>query len=243
MQVTSNPTAAIQSNIVIPPSENPDPKKGLSNKNPVSMPYDHSGSPQIQKSDQKDIRGQNENNDNRGGETQNFEPIEHPVEKVPGKGTRQLTGEEQKLIDQLQQADRNVRSHEMAHVIAGGQYVRRGASFQFQRGPDGKNYAVAGEVSIDASAVPGDPEATAKKMAAIKRAALAPADPSSQDRHIAARATMIRAEALMDIALMRSKERLSLSGVVENGSSGFPQGVYPLPEEDIDTGATIDIMG
>lgn len=106
---------------------------------------------------------------------------------------------ESREVKRLQARDREVRAHEMAHIAAGGQYVRGGASFQYQRGPDGTLYAVGGEVSIDAGAVPSDPDATLKKADVIRRAALAPADPSSQDRRVAAEAGRMAAEARMEI--------------------------------------------
>ena len=105
-----------------------------------------------------------------------------------------LTEEERRIVQQLAARDREVRRHEEAHARVGGQYA--GApSYTFERGPDGKSYAVAGSVSIDVSPVPGDPEATAEKMKVVKRAALAPAEPSAQDRQIASRAEAERLKA------------------------------------------------
>ena len=46
----------------------------------------------------------------------------------------------------------------------------------------------SGEVSIDKSPVRGDPQATIEKMQQVRRAALAPAQPSGQDRQVAAEA-------------------------------------------------------
>jgi hypothetical protein len=59
-------------------------------------------------------------------------------------------------------------------------------------------YAVGGEVSIDTSPVKGDPQATIAKMEAIKRAALAPADPSGQDRSVASEASQEESKARQD---------------------------------------------
>jgi len=86
-----------------------------------------------------------------------------------------LTEGELRLVQALKRADTEVRAHEMAHIAAGGQYVTSGARLEYRRGPDGINYAVAGEVSIDTSPVPGDPQATMEKMRRIKAAALGPA--------------------------------------------------------------------
>lgn len=101
-----------------------------------------------------------------------------------GGNSLELTDAEQVQVRELAARDREVRAHEQAHAAVGGQYA--GApSYEYQQGPDGKRYAVGGEVSIDTSPVSGDPEATIEKMEVVKRAALAPAEPSSQDRKVA----------------------------------------------------------
>ena len=103
------------------------------------------------------------------------------------KGPDGLTDEEHQKVEDLKRRDAEVRAHEQAHAAVGGGYA--GAPrFRFVRGPDGKFYAVAGEVSIDTSAVPGNPQATIRKMQQVKRAALAPQEPSAQDRRVAAEA-------------------------------------------------------
>ncbi|MTI45090.1 SprA family protein [Roseibium hamelinense] len=106
-----------------------------------------------------------------------------------------LTPEEEKQVRELQQRDREVRAHEQAHARVGGQYA--GApSYTFQQGPDGKRYAIGGEVQIDTSPE-RTPDATIRKMQIVIRAALAPAEPSSQDMRVAqqARAQLSEAQA------------------------------------------------
>jgi hypothetical protein len=110
-------------------------------------------------------------------------------------GTGGLSPEEQQKVEELKKIDRKVRAHEAAHMAAGGQYIRGGATYTYQTGPDGKQYAVGGEVSIDLSPVAGDPEATVRKMEKVEAAALAPADPSPEDRAVAAQAAREAAEA------------------------------------------------
>jgi hypothetical protein len=68
------------------------------------------------------------------------------------------------------------------------------------------NYAVGGEVSIRVGTVANDPQATLEKAEQVRRAALAPADPSSQDRQVAARASQIAAEARAELASQRIQE-------------------------------------
>ncbi|CUS41849.1 SrpA-related protein [hydrothermal vent metagenome] len=112
----------------------------------------------------------------------------------------QTSADEAKLaeLNQLRQRDLEVRSHEQAHASVGGE-LAGSASFTFEQGPDGARYAVAGEVSIDVSQVSGNPEATLAKMQQVRRAALAPAEPSAQDRRVAAMATQRMAEARSEL--------------------------------------------
>ncbi len=114
-----------------------------------------------------------------------------------------LSNQELSEVNQLKLIDTKVRAHEQAHLAAGSGLVRGGASFQYSKGPDGKQYAVAGEVQIDASPVPDDPEATIQKMQQVRRAALAPSDPSPQDRKVASSATQIETSAAMELSLQK----------------------------------------
>lgn len=111
----------------------------------------------------------------------------------------QLNEEEQQQVEELKATDREVRSHEQAHLAAAGPHAQGGPKFTYQTGPDGRQYAVGGEVSIDVSPVPGDPEATLRKAKMIRAAALAPADPSAQDRAVAATATQMEAQAQLEL--------------------------------------------
>ena len=124
----------------------------------------------------------------------------------------ELTAQDKERVDYLQKRDREVRAHEQAHVAAGGQYVRGGAQYQYESGPDGRRYAVGGEVSIDTSRVSGDARGTIRKAQAVRRAALAPADPSTQDYRAAASASRIEAEARRDLAEERVAEAAGAQG-------------------------------
>ena len=115
-----------------------------------------------------------------------------------------LSPEEEKVVQELKKRDQEVRRHEAAHAAAGGQFA--GApTFSYQKGPDGQRYAVGGEVSIDTS--PGrTPEETARKADQIRAAALAPADPSGQDRAVAAAAVKMKLDAQAEAAKQRQEE-------------------------------------
>lgn len=110
--------------------------------------------------------------------------------------------------------DREVRSHELAHKAAAGGLARGGASFKYATGPDGKRYAVGGHVNIDTSPVPNDPEATIRKAQAVRSAALAPAEPSPQDRSVAASAVKMEREARMEL---KEEQKEETDGVTQVG--------------------------
>lgn len=105
---------------------------------------------------------------------------------------------ERDQIQALSARDREVRSHEQAHAAVAGQYGSS-PTYSFVRGPDGVSYAVGGEVKIDTSPIPGDPEATLRKAQQLHRAANAPADPSSQDGSVAAQAAQMEQQARAEL--------------------------------------------
>ena len=147
-----------------------------------------------------------------------------------------FTTAERLLLSELKKADTQVRQHEMAHVTAGSGVVTSGASFTYEQGPDGRNYAVAGEVSIDTAPVPGDPQATIRKMQQVKTAALAPASPSSQDLKVASRAAAMAAKAASELMVLQAEERAAAnnskaSGSRQNASDTYTR-VNSLPETD-----------
>lgn len=147
---------------------------------------------------------------------ENIDPEEKSASRpeFPEKDEREKAREERRSRDQLEQEkaeigelaarDREVRAHEQAHVAVGGRYAS-GARYQYERGPNGVNYAVSGEVSIDLSKA-ATPEETIAKAQVIRRAALAPAEPSPQDLRVAAQATLMEAEARKELAVERVKE-------------------------------------
>lgn len=122
---------------------------------------------------------------------------------VEGRSADGLTPAEQDLVRKLSARDAEVRRHEEAHARVGGQYAGQ-PSYTYQSGPDGKRYAIGGEVPIDVAPVPDDPQATIVKMDIVKRAALAPAEPSAADRRIAALADAQRLQAVADLAEQRA---------------------------------------
>ena len=127
-----------------------------------------------------------------------------------------LTEEEQAEVEDMKDRDAEVRTHENAHKSAGGQYAAA-PSYTYETGPDGKRYITDGEVSIDVGEE-SDPQDTITKMQVVKRAALAPAQPSAQDRQVYAEASQKEAAARQELNEQKQEEAQQASG--EQGASG-----------------------
>lgn len=132
------------------------------------------------------------------------------------------------LIGKLQARDAEVRRHEEAHARVGGQYAGQ-PSYTYQSGPDGKRYAIGGEVPIDVAPIPGDPAATIDKMRIVKAAALAPAEPSGADRRVAALADAQARVASAELAAERQDTGIEgLADILSRGSETEPGAALDL---------------
>lgn len=162
-------------------------------------------------------------------------PSSSPPETAAADKTRPQTtsSNNDPQLQQLQQRDRVVRGHEQAHLAASGGLAMGGASFSYQLGSDGKQYAIGGEVRIDVS--PGQtPQETLSKAQQIRSAALAPADPSPQDRAVAAQAAMMQLQANAELAQQQNSGG-SQSEAGKRVQQGYDN--QPSPPPQIDTSA------
>ncbi len=151
---------------------------------------------------------------NTGGAASRLETTQN--EQTSTNATTETAQQKQK-ISQLQNVDREVRAHEQAHLNAAQGIAVSGAHFQYQVGPDGKSYAVAGDVQIDTSAVNNNPRATLHKAVSIQHAALAPANPSTQDHRVANQAAVMARQAQSEIAKQKfSSSEPSTPGQIIN---------------------------
>ncbi|WP_320151950.1 putative metalloprotease CJM1_0395 family protein [uncultured Tolumonas sp.] len=142
--------------------------------------------------------------------------------------------QKEQAIKDLKSRDAEVRTHEQAHQAAGGQYASA-PSFDMTKGPDGKDYATGGHVNIDVSPVSNDPQATLNKMRQIKSAALAPAEPSAQDRKVAAQADATAAAAQrvvsnQSITKVNTNSGKDVAGSNSEQSSGVTNTSFGNPE-------------
>ena len=129
---------------------------------------------------------------------------------------------EERQVEKLAKRDREVKAHEQAHARVGGAYASA-PSYTFQQGPDGKRYAVGGEVQIDTS-TERTPEATIRKMQIVIRAATAPAEPSSQDLKVAQQARSQLSEAQAELRQQKAEEL--------KGDDGHSIGAVDRPSEN-----------
>lgn len=148
-----------------------------------------------------------------GDESEDAEVSEREAQPQSLAEANELSPEEQRIVKDLQAREVEVHAHEQAHASVGGQYTGT-PSYTYETGPDGKRYAVGGEVSVDVS-VPSDPEEAVAKMRRVQQAALAPANPSAQDLRVAAEASRELAQAQLDVM----QERSPLSNEDENDLS------------------------
>lgn len=132
-----------------------------------------------------------------------------------------LSMDEERLRNQLQARDSEVKAHEAAHKAAGGG-MAGAASYTYQRGPDGKMYAIGGEVSISIPQA-STPEEALKNARTIAAAAMAPANPSPQDFAVAASARLMEIKAQQEILQEEQKKQNGMStynsAMNENASS------------------------
>ena len=126
-------------------------------------------------------------------EQEKVEKAQEKKDLEKSKPNDELSQDEKRLVYELQARDAEVRSHESAHQSGGA--ATGGASYTYQQGPDGKMYAIGGEVSVSMQGG-STPEETIRNAQAVISSAMAPGDPSGQDLAVAssARVMMMKAQ-------------------------------------------------
>ncbi len=162
-------------------------------------------------------RGERSNNsdsedaDQQKSNTEDENKSQNSKSSISGE---QLTDSEQQEVEELKARDTEVKLHENQHKNVGGKYAGS-PSYTYERGPDGGNYATDGEVSISLSEE-STPEETISKMRQVYSAALAPAEPSSQDRMVASEAKRTELKAQQE---KNENEREENAETVEKSSA------------------------
>jgi len=127
--------------------------------------------------------------------------------------TDELSEDEKRLVQDLRARDAEVKTHEAAHQAAGGG-MTGAASYTYQQGPDGRMYAIGGEVSISIPSGSTPQESMRNAQQAIA-AAMAPADPSGQDFSVASSAMLMLMKAQQQL-LKETQENMLGKEVYKN---------------------------
>lgn len=154
-----------------------------------------------------------------GGDVEAEEAVAEESKRSARAVEQQLSERELATLRKLKQRDQEVKNHEQAHQAVGGQFAGA-ANYQYEKGPDGGRYAVSGEVSIRLPSGEGDPQRRMAQADQVIRAALAPAEPSAQDRSVAARATQLKMEAQVELREDSGRDAEKADG--EEPSSNAP---------------------
>ncbi len=127
--------------------------------------------------------------------------IQNNLQRPPmtGPAKKSSSTDEDRKLKELKQRDVQVKSHEQAHLAASGGAAASGAKYTYEKGSDGSRYAVGGEVDIKIQSGK-TPDETLRNAQHVERAALAPADPSTQDLQVAARASRMETQARSEMA-------------------------------------------
>ncbi len=156
------------------------------------------------------------------------------------RDTTQLDEREKKLTLELRRHDSEVKQHEQAHVSTGGALIVSGPYYKFVTGPDGRNYAIGGQVSLDITPEK-DPQKTIKKAEQIERTAMAPLRPSPQDYQVVNQAKQLELIAEQQIAINfeNQKNKIQLKNNQHN-IEAFLEKKQTKFDDSTDTNKTIE---
>ncbi|SFV52671.1 SrpA-related protein [hydrothermal vent metagenome] len=135
-------------------------------------------------------------------ETSNEKEEKKAEESKKSSNSEELSEDEKRLVKDLAARDSEVKAHEAAHQSAAGG-LAGAASYTYQQGPDGKMYAIGGEVPISMPSS-SSPEETIQNARKVASAALAAGDPSPQDFSVASSARVMEMQAVQQ----KNKEAL-----------------------------------
>ncbi len=139
--------------------------------------------------------------------------------KEPIKSKDDLSPDELRLISSLESRDAEVKAHEAAHQSGGAS--TGAATYTYQQGPDGKMYAIGGEVPISFQ-TGSTPQETIANARAVIASALAPANPSGQDMAVASSATVMMLKAQQQLA-RETNEQISGSQAYKDEANSQEQ--------------------
>ncbi len=117
------------------------------------------------------------------------------LDPAASKNDAELSDSERAALDRLRQRDQQVRQEEQAHAAIAGDLAGP-ISYTYQRGPDGRNYAVGGSVPLRVQ-TSGDPDEAARVGARLAAAAHGAVNPSGADLSAARRGYALQSQAAL----------------------------------------------
>lgn len=93
----------------------------------------------------------------------------------------------ERVLDKFKSKDSEVKAHEQAHATNSSSNST--VKYNYQMGPDGRLYAVGGEIRLDTS-IPKDPTRALSKLDELIRASSAPSELSQADMQISRSASL-----------------------------------------------------
>jgi len=175
------------------------------------------------------VRGnENSGDDKKEGEGDEKSEERESRPDEPRAAGEELSETDQKEVQRLQKRDAEVVAHENAHKAAAGGLANGAIHYDTEKGPDGRTYRTGGHVNINTSKGK-TPEETIQRATIIKRAALAPAEPSSQDRAVANKASQMESEARQELAEQRLEEARERAEEAKENQGGTNSNGPELP--------------
>lgn len=144
----------------------------------------------------------------------------------------ELSKDELRLVQDLQSRDSEVKAHEAAHQAAGGG-MTGAASYTYQQGPDGKMYAIGGEVSITMKSG-STPEETIRNARQIAASAMAAGNPSPQDHAVASSARIMEMKAQQQLT-KENEEEISAKEIYKNEADKNANNLQNKTVKDLNT--------
>lgn len=148
--------------------------------------------------------------------------------------TVELSPAAQRRIAELKRIDAEVRAHEQAHISAGRGVITSGPTYTYTYGPDGKRYAIGGEVGIDTSPE-REPRANIDKGQRIQDAALAPAEPSPQDYRVASVGKQLESQGRSDLMAEQREMQADAAASRKANAEAYTSGTG-----EVTKGSTLD---
>ncbi len=170
---------------------------------------------------------------------------EHKI-KSSSSDDENLSEEEEKELEKMQKREDEVIKHEQAHKSAAGGLSVTRAQYEYVQGTDGKMYVKDGEVELKVKEE-DDPQKNKENAEQLKRAALAPEEPSAQDMKVAQEADKMIQKANQELHQLEGTNGTTNinNDIQKQGGAlaGITQKVNPFNQQSwTERGSLVDVV-